>query len=446
MGKLRVGAAKKCVSPKPKMLPYPQSPLNGDAFFTWIRKDVFIRAIAIDNGKKKIVFVVSELGTPNIDLMKKRIIENYGIKEEDILISNCHNHSAPAPVELNEKADKWGLTYTPNMYEFSKFVIDQTVEAVGEALKQMRPARYGYGKGNSYINVSRDEQLNDGRWIFGRNFERPSDKTLAILKFEDMDGRLIAAILNYAVHSTMCFRVKDDDGNLCVSGDLAGEISAFVEEAFKDEGAVVAWTIAAAANQTPVLEFFHVYHPDGTYEPDERYKRYLNKFMWEMCAHLGQKQGMDALKIMKDITKLRDEMKIEIVDRSFSLPGTKVEGFELPQLWDDRLIDNSKIRNVDIDMTIPIILKLVTLDDIAILGLSFEVMCEIGMRLKEESPLKELVLISLFDKGIGGAYFVDKWGYENHTPSYYRNKVRDAITEEKVTEAMMEMFDERLKD
>ena len=419
---------------------------NGDGQYMWVRKDVYVRAIAIDNGKKKIVLIVSEVGVANIDSIKDRITIENGINKEDLLICSSHNHSCPGPIDLDQTGE-WGTSFPPELYKYSEYVLEKTIAVAGEALNNMRPARYGYGKGNSYINVSRDEQLNDGRWIFGRNFERPSDKTLAILKLEDLSGKMIAVIMNYAVHSTMCFRVKDKNGHLCVSGDLAGEITDFMEEAYKEDGAVVAWTIAAGGNQTPILEFFHVYHPDGTYEPDERYNRFLDPFMWDMCAHLGQKQGMDALKIINGITTLRDHMKIEIIEKELQLTRTKVEGFGVQELLDDRLIDDRKIHNVDIDGTMDLTLKLVTLGDIALFGVNFEFMCESGIRVKESSPLKELIIITCCDKMVKGApYLVDKWGYENHTPSYYRNGVRDAMTEEAVIAAMLEMFDERLKE
>ena len=442
MSQLKAGASRVVISPLEDMFPYPQATLNGEAMYTWVRQDIYVRGIAVDDGQERVLFLIQEMnGARNTEMIKAKITEKCNIKQENIFICATHNHSVTAPVELTERVDKWGKPIGENQLKYSAYLVEQSAQAGIEALNSMRPAKLGYGKGNSYINVSRDEQLPDGRFIFGRNFERPSDKTLYVIKLVDMEDRLIAAVLNYGVHSTMCFRTRDENGNMCVSGDLAGEIAAFVEESYKDDQAVVAWTNAAGANQTPILSFFHTYYPDGTYVPDERFNNYYTTtFMWDLCRHLGQKQGVDAVQILRKIDDYSSDVKIKQTDKLIMLPGTEVKGFGVPELKDDRLIDDSKIYNVDAD-ALPMKLKLIEFGNLAVFGVNCEIMAEIGLRLKERSPFKETMLISHYESGGSGRYFVDKWGYENHTPSYYRNTVKDACTEEMVGDAMMEMFE-----
>ena len=63
----------------------------------------------------------------------------------------------------------------------------------------MKPARIGYGTGVSYINVQRD--IIDPKthsWWEGANYDGPSDKTVAVIKFETLEGEPIAAYFNYA--------------------------------------------------------------------------------------------------------------------------------------------------------------------------------------------------------------------------------------------------------
>ena len=239
----------------------------------------------------------------------------------------------------------------------------------------------------------------------------------------------------------MCFRTKDENGNMCISGDLAGEIAGFVEEAYQEDEAVVAWTNAAGANQTPIFSFFHTYNPDGTYVPDERYNHYYpTTFMWDLCSHLGQRQGVDAVQLLRKIEEYKSDVRIRQTNKVIMLPGTEVKGFGVPELKDDRLIDDRKIYNVDAN-PLEMKLKLIELGNLAIFGVNCEVMAEIGIRLKKRSPFKDTMIISHYESGMSGRYLVDKWGYENHTPSYYRNTARNACTEEMVGDAMMEMFD-----
>jgi neutral ceramidase len=434
MNKLKVGASKKIISVPQEMLPYPDVVIFGDNLYTSIRKDIHVRAIAIDNGEKRLLFLVQETGAVNVDLIKKSISEKYDFPPEGIFICNTHNHSAPPAINLSVDTE-WGVPVPEVRYRYSRFLIEQVVAAAGEALANQRPARFGFGKGNSYINVNRDEHLESGRYVEGRNFERPSDKTLSVLKFEDLQGKLIAVLMNYSVHSVMCFRVADENGNKCSSGDLAGEIAEFMEDAFKADGSVVAWTVGSGGNQNPVLSCYHNYHPDGTYEMT---RIEWNPIMWDLARHLGQKQGMDALRILKGISELHEEARIEIVDRVLSLPGTRVEGFTKPMIMNANLIDDSQVHNVDGD-PLPVKLKLVQLGDVTLAGLELELMSEIGLRMKEKLPNKDTVLISYYDENSGGRYLVDQWGFKNRTFAYYRNKVKDACTEEKLTEMLLAM-------
>jgi hypothetical protein len=138
---------------------------------------------------------------------------------------------------------------------------------------------------------------------------------------------------------------------------------------------------------------------------------------------------------------MKATLNIRTASREYEMLGTEVKNFSVDELWDDRLIDDSKIFNVDSD-PVTMHLRLVLLDEIAMLYTSGEIMCETGLRLKEKAPLRDLMIFSCFD-GIGG-YLVDKWGFENHTPSYYRNHAKDACAEEYILKNMLEMFEELL--
>ena len=65
----------------------------------------------------------------------------------------------------------------------------------------MAPARIGYGSGVSFINVNRNIiDSKTHRWWEGPNYEGPSDKTVAVVKFETTAGQPIAVYYNYAMH------------------------------------------------------------------------------------------------------------------------------------------------------------------------------------------------------------------------------------------------------
>src|SRR4029077_1675899 len=126
-----------------------------------------------------------------------------------------------------------------------------------------------YGAGAAHVNVNRRELTPSQGWWLGYNENGPSDKTLHVLRFEDLAGKPIAFLVNYAVHAV----VMGPD-NYQITGDLAGATSRFVEQHYlgkdkprsdggprlrlrpeersSDDGPVAVWTSGAAGDQNPV--------------------------------------------------------------------------------------------------------------------------------------------------------------------------------------------------
>ena len=62
--------------------------------------------------------------------------------------------------------------------------------------QRLAPARIGYGTGVSYINVNRNIiDPKTRRWWEGPNYEGPSDKTVAVIKFETPERRADRGLL-----------------------------------------------------------------------------------------------------------------------------------------------------------------------------------------------------------------------------------------------------------
>ena len=91
------------------------------------------------------------------------------------------------------------------------------MQAALQAHDRMQLARIGYGTGNLYLNANRDAIDDKTRlWTQAPNLDYPSDKTLAVIKIESLDGDLIAVFMNYAMHANSLFL----EG--MISGDFPG--------------------------------------------------------------------------------------------------------------------------------------------------------------------------------------------------------------------------------
>ncbi|MBV9081074.1 MAG: neutral/alkaline non-lysosomal ceramidase N-terminal domain-containing protein, partial [Acidobacteriaceae bacterium] len=264
-GPLRVGAAKVDITPPADAA----LPMAGYAARTeglkGIHDHIYVRAIVIDDGRTQAALAAWELiGVPNQvwTAVSQRVATEVGISSEHLLLSAVHDHGAPA------LSGGYGPDPSPATVAYTTKVEDAAVEAVRLAKSKLQPARMGIGTGIAYLNVNRREPV-PGRdeWALGYNENGPSDKTLAVVRFEDLSGKPIALVINYAVHCVIM-----GHQNYEITGDFAGATSRFVEahylgqaptgdagprlrlrpnEKVDGDGMVALWTSGAAGDQNP---------------------------------------------------------------------------------------------------------------------------------------------------------------------------------------------------
>ena len=217
---LRVGAAKVDVTPTERELP-----ANGYG----VLDRLYARAIVLDNGSSTAALITVDAGAipdPVWQAVTGQVEQELGIRRANVLLTATHTHSAAA---------QRGPDYARRI-----------AESVRLAKQRLAPARLGYGTGVSYINVNRqivDPKTN--RWREGPNYEGPSDKTVAVIKFETANGAPIAVYYNYSVHGVIAGQLDQ------VSGDIPGAASRYVEESF-DDTVVAVWSSGAAGDQNPI--------------------------------------------------------------------------------------------------------------------------------------------------------------------------------------------------
>ena len=136
------------------------------------------------------------------------------------------------------------------------------------AAETLTPVRVAAGAGQSDIAVNRDLQLEDGRIIVGCNPEGFSDTTVGVLRIDNLDGKPIACVVNYACHPTVL-----GPGNKLISPDYPGSTRAVVE---RNTGATCVFLQGAAGDMGPI----------ETFVPDARVAR-----------NLGTRLGLEAARV-----------------------------------------------------------------------------------------------------------------------------------------------------
>jgi neutral ceramidase len=399
-GTLRAGAARVDVTPAADAA----LPLGGFSNrshgFTGIHDDIYLRAIVLDDGTTQAALVGLEgLFFPDAvwAAVSSRVASELGIRPENLLLSAVHDHSAPTlsmgrppgqaantttPAQPANAAAGGRGAYTPNPAQiaYTAKVVDDAVEAIRLAKSRLQPARFGIGTGTAYLNINRREPRNDGSLALGFNEKGPSDKTVTVLRFEDLTGKPIAFYINYAVHAVVL-----GSENYQITGDLAGATSRFVENHYagKDhprsdagprmtmrpenavggDGVVAVWTSGSAGDQNP-----------SSMSSGETFG---------LVESMGQMLGEVVVRVAAGI-KTAPQAKLWGMQEVVTCPGRRLEPGSNQQTgykWTDSNPVNIR-------------LSLLMLDHIAVTGVSGEVFTMINQHLKAESPFRNSVMIT----------------------------------------------------
>ncbi len=340
--------------------------------FTAIHDRLYARAIVFDGGSGPAAIVAADVVAFREAACKRmaaRIEAATGIKPERVLIAAVHTHAAPQNGVYEGEPDAKQAAWIATLE-------DSVVAAVKQAQASMQPARVGYGTGRANVNVNRRARMADGSWNLGINPDGPSDKTVAVIKFETPAGEPIAIFSNYAVHGVVM-----GQENLKISGDLPGAAARFVEEQFG--GKVVApWTSGAAGDQNAI------------YGPGNEFDK---------VAALGRILGEEIVRVAKSI-ETKPAASVQAAQTVVTCPGKT-------------------------DAPVSIRLSLLTIGDVALAGVSGEVLTPIYWHLKKTAGPR--VIMVTHANGASGyipddsAY--DQVSYEIRTTHLKRGCAENAI-------------------
>ncbi len=354
---LFVGAAVRDITPKQEWLP-----LFGTARtkLVGIIDPIHVRVIAVGNGATPALVVTFESGGPPApETFLTGLSKHTGVPVEAIYYGGTHGHTSP-----NTAIDP----KVPSTELYNKFVYNQMIEAADQAIKSMRPASVGIGYSASYINTNRQGIFTkpDGTTYGAQGYNPvgPSDKTLAVIRFADMQDKPIAFIVHYAVHNTVMYANKLNKDGTGISGDIAGAVSGALEARFP--GAVANWLPGASGDQNPIIsnEYFTPSITTGEQEIS-----YMSTAVVELLRFYGKVQFADVLTALAKIKTVTSDAKISYAFGTATLPAYK---------------------SGEPDAGIQ--LKLLRIGDIALIGNPAELFNSTGVYMRDHSLLKDTLV------------------------------------------------------
>jgi hypothetical protein len=223
-----------------KLTPPPATPPSGK----YEHERLFVRAIVVDNGSTRAALVSVDGSAPAT--ARGRVAEQLKCPIENVIVSGTHSHSAGMSGGAGTRPlGQAGAAPRPQPQGPSP-LDDVVIDAVRQAAASLQPARLGFGTGQCYLNVNRDAINPRTRlWTQDANPTAPSDKTVAVLKFESPAGEPIALYVNYAMHPVNLYL-----GGI-TSADYPGAMARYIEQIY-DDRAVVAFSQGAEGDQNPL--------------------------------------------------------------------------------------------------------------------------------------------------------------------------------------------------
>jgi len=381
-----------------------------------IGNELFAKALVFDDGENRIAIVTADIITFAgwlLDDVRERIESLTGVSGTNVLLSASHTHSTPA---IGEK-DGASIEY---LTELSKKIAGAVFMADGSK----RDALVGCGVGEAKVSVNRWQRTKTGvHW--GPNFDAPVDHDVLVMRVDDLNGKPIAILVNFASHPSIL-----GADNLLYSGDYVSYVQSVVEKAY--DGEVTAMFSTGAGGDIKIA----VVTEDGT-----RF-RYTDL---EDCRRNGTIIAAEAVKVAESIETKPVEM-ISTKVMQANLPFVALPSIEemekakeaikrqLAELdaQDKRAVQRRMqlewaeatlraIRDGSAPKSFPAEVQLMRIgDEIAFFAVPGELFVEVGMKLKRAMGLPGAFVVAYANGGVGylPSKRAEEWGWCAHDDSY----------------------------
>jgi len=243
----KAGLAKVCITP--------QSPvwMSGYAARTkpseGVLQDLYARALALEDrsGERAVLITADLIGlsAATVSQLTGPIARRHGLARDRVLLAFSHTHGGPMAGDLLTSVGGPDMTEEHHraLADYTNVLLKKVAEAVESALKDLRPARLAFGRGEATFAMNRRQKTAKG-YVIAVNPEGPVDNDVPVLRVESAEGALRAVVFGYACHNTTL-----GQNVYALNGDYAGFAEAGLET--RHAGAVALFVMGCGADANP---------------------------------------------------------------------------------------------------------------------------------------------------------------------------------------------------
>lgn len=171
--------------------------------------DLWVKVLALQaaDGKRVVLATTDHMGMSKTvyESLFAAVKQRFGLDRSEFMLTFSHNHCGP--VLKDDLVDYYPLDDQQRQLvaEYSDWMAGQVVEAIADALADLRPAELSRGEGKCTFAVNRREntEADVPRLLAeGKPLRGVVDHYVPVLAIKDADGKLRGVLFGYACHPT----------------------------------------------------------------------------------------------------------------------------------------------------------------------------------------------------------------------------------------------------
>lgn len=165
-----------------------------------VQDELTATALVLTDEKTTLAIIACDIlhiQNPHCDRMREHIAGRVPVPAANILLNFSHTHLGPMLPGWKPEEDEQATIQR----RYLEFLTETLAGVVSTAYDRLQPARIGSARGAAPLGINRCEKLPDGRVIIGENPDGPIDRTVDVIRVDDLSGTTLATLASAAAHT-----------------------------------------------------------------------------------------------------------------------------------------------------------------------------------------------------------------------------------------------------